>query len=104
MKKLLLFLLLAICTLHIAIAQDHYRKINIALRYLKLGNTLREAQQYDLSEKYLRQGLQIITEQGDRYWEAATYENMGLLFKDQDKPEDEARYFNKALALYRQLK
>ena len=104
MKKLILFLLLAICTLHIAIAQDHYRKINIALRYLKLGNTLREAQQYDLSEKYLRQGLQIITEQGDRYWEAATYENMGLLFKDQDKPEDAARYFNKALALYRQLK
>ena len=104
MKKLILFLLLAIFTLNIATAQDHYRKINIALRYLKLGNTLREAQQYDLSEKYLRQGLQIITEQGDRYWEAATYENMGLLFKDQDKPEDAARYFNKALALYRQLK
>ena len=90
--------------INIATAQDHYRKINIALRYLKLGNTLREAQQYDLSEKYLRQGLRIINEQGDRYWEAAIYENMGLLYKDQDKPEDAARYFNKALAIYRQLK
>ncbi len=85
-------------------AQDYYKKINNGLRYIKLGNTLREAQQYDLSEKYLRQGLQIITEQGDKYWEAATYENLGLLYKDQDKPEDAARYFNKALTIYRQLK
>ena len=104
MKKYLLFFLLGILTINIVTAQDHYRKINIALRYLKLGNTLREAQQYDLSEKYLRQGLQIINVQGDRYWEAAFYENMGLLYKDQDKPEDAARYFDKALAIYRQLK
>lgn len=104
MKKYLLIFLLGLFTLHIATAQDHYKKINIALRYLKLGNTLREAQQYDLSEKYLRQGLAIIIAQGDKYWEAALYENMGLLYKDQDKPEDASRYFNKALALYRQLK
>jgi Tetratricopeptide repeat len=104
MKKCILFFLAGILVINIANAQDHYRKINIALRYLKLGNTLREAQQYDLSEKYLRQGLQIIIDQGDRYWEAAVYENMGLLYKDQDKPEDAARYFNKALSIYRQLK
>ena len=104
MKKYFLFLfigLLAICNLQ---AQDYYRKINNALRYIKVGNTLRAAQQYDLSEKYLRQGLQIITEQGDKYWEAAAYENLGLLFKDQDKAEDASRYFNKALVIYRQLK
>lgn len=95
---------MALLVTGIAGAQDYYKKINNALRYIKLGNTLREAQQYDLSEKYLRQGLQIITEQGDKYWEAATYENLGLLYKDQDKPEDAARYFNKALAIYRQLK
>jgi tetratricopeptide (TPR) repeat protein len=104
MKKFILFFLLGMFAINIATAQDHYRKINIALRYLKLGNTLREAQQYDLSEKYLRQGLQIITEQGDKYWEAAAYENLGLLHKDQDKPAEAARYFNKALTLYRQLK
>lgn len=104
MKKIIFFFLLGLFTAHTLTAQDHYKKINIALRYLKLGNTLREAQQYDLSEKYLRQGLQIIIGQGDRYWEAATYENMGLLYKDQDKPQDAARYFNKALAIYHQLK
>jgi tetratricopeptide (TPR) repeat protein len=104
MKKFVLFFLSGMFVINIATAQDHYRKVNIALRYLKLGNTLREAQQYDLSEKYLRQGLQIITDQGDKYWEAATYENLGLLYKDQDKPAEAARYFNKALALYRQLK
>jgi hypothetical protein len=104
MTKYLLFLVMGFLVITHATAQDHYKKINIALRYMKLGNTLREAQQYDLSEKYLRQGLEIITQQGDKYWEAATYENMGLLYKDQDKPEDAARYFNKALAIYRQLK
>lgn len=104
MKKCILLLLTGFLLLNHAGAQDYYRKINNALRYLKLGNTLREAQQYDLSEKYLRQGLQIITQQGDKYWEAAAYENLGLLFKDQDKPEDAARYFNKALAIYRQQK
>jgi len=104
MKKYILFIFIGLFVIGTAGAQDYYRKINNALRYIKLGNTLREAQQYDLSEKYLRQGLQIITEQGDKYWEAATYENLGLLYKDQDKPEDAARYFNKALVLYRQLK
>ncbi|MEP7277826.1 MAG: tetratricopeptide repeat protein [Bacteroidota bacterium] len=104
MKKYLLLFFIGLLVTASAGAQDYYRKINNALRYIKLGNTLREAQQYDLSEKYLRQGLQIITEQGDKYWEAATYENLGLLYKDQDKPEDAARYFNKALAIYRQLK
>lgn len=104
MKKYLLLFFMGLFIMTAAGAQDYYKKINNALRYIKLGNTLREAQQYDLSEKYLRQGLQIITEQGDKYWEAATYENLGLLYKDQDKPEDAARYFNKALAIYHQLK
>jgi tetratricopeptide (TPR) repeat protein len=120
MKKKILPFLLAIFAISVSSAQtavtipntqnaqpapDHYyRKINNALRYLKLGNTLREAQQYDLSEKYLRQGLQIMVEQGDKYWEAAVYENLGLLYKDQDKQEDATRYFNKAISIYRQLK
>jgi Tetratricopeptide repeat len=104
MKKCILFFFIGLLVISTAGAQDYYRKVNNALRYIKLGNTLREAQQYDLSERYLRQGLQIITVQGDKYWEAAAYENLGLLFKDQDKAEDATRYFNKALAIYRQLK
>ncbi|MFT3932957.1 MAG: tetratricopeptide repeat protein [Chitinophagaceae bacterium] len=103
MKKIILLFFTALFAMAVTHGQD-YRKINNALRYIKLGNTLREAQQYELSEKYLRQGLQIITEQGDKYWEAATYENLGLLYKDQDKADDASRYFNKALTLYRQLK
>ncbi|HTL07520.1 MAG TPA: tetratricopeptide repeat protein [Chitinophagaceae bacterium] len=104
MRKYIFLLFTGLLVMASLQSQDYYKKINNALRYIKLGNTLREAQQYDLSEKYLRQGLQMITEQGDKYWEAATYENLGLLYKDQDKPEDAARYFNKALTLYRQLK
>ncbi|HUR11180.1 MAG TPA: tetratricopeptide repeat protein, partial [Flavitalea sp.] len=102
MKKIL-FALALLFLVNTITAQDTYRKINNALRYLKVGNTLREAQQYDLSEKYLRQGLQTIADIGNRYWEAAAYEQLGLLYKDQDKSLDAARYFNKALAIYRQL-
>ncbi|TAH04102.1 MAG: hypothetical protein EAZ16_06335 [Sphingobacteriales bacterium] len=85
-------------------AQDGYKKINNALRYLKLGNTLREAQQYDLSEQYLRKGLQLVTAQGDKYWEAAMYENLGMLYKDQDNLTEAARYFNRSITIYKQLK
>jgi tetratricopeptide (TPR) repeat protein len=104
MRKFLLLFFVGLLAMSTVSAQDYYRKINNALRYMKVGNSLREAQQYDLSEKYLRKSLQIITEQGDKYWQAAAYENLGLLYKDQDKPDDAARYFNKALTIYRQLK
>ncbi len=104
MRKYLLLVLIGFFIGSSLSAQDYYRKINNALRYIKVGTTLREAQQYDLSEKYLRQGLQLITEQGDKYWEAAAYENLGMLYKEQDKGEEAARYFNKALVIYRQLK
>ena len=103
MKKSIILLLL-VAFVQALPAQETYRQINNALRYIKVGNTLREAQQYDLSEKYLRLGLQNITAIGNRYWEAAAYENLGLLFKDQDKSLEAARYFNKALVIYRQLK
>jgi len=102
MRRILIFYLVLFLS-HVAEAQDTYRKINNALRFIKVGNTLREAQQYDLSEKYLRQGLQDITQTGSRYWEAAAYENLGLLYKDQDKSLEASRYFNKALVIYRQL-
>src|ERR1700712_5526348 len=104
MKKYILFLLMAVFAITNAGAQDNGRKPSYAQRYIKLGNTLREAQQYDLSEKYLRQALQMVSATGDRYWEAAAYENLGFLYKDQDKPDEAALYFNKALTLYQLLK
>lgn len=104
MKKYFIAFLLTLSLISTVTAQDSYRKINNALRYLKLGNSLREAQQFDLSEKYLNKGLQIIIEQGDKYWEAAFYEYLGLLYKELEKPEDASRNFTKALAIYRELK
>jgi hypothetical protein len=53
------------------VAQTSPQKLNNTLRYLKLGNTLREAQQYELSEKNLLKALQEVQAQGDKYWEAA---------------------------------
>jgi hypothetical protein len=104
MKKVLLLLFSIFLITSYTTAQDYYRKINGALRYVKLGNTLREAQQYDLSEKYLRQGLELVLASGDKYWEAAIYESLGFVYKDQDNTEEASRYFSKALNIYKQLK
>lgn len=103
MKKVLLLLFSILFITSYINAQD-YRKINGALRYVKLGNTLREAQQYDLSEKYLRQGLELVQASGDKYWEAAIYESLGFLYKDQDNTDEASHYLMKALAIYKQLK
>jgi hypothetical protein len=84
-------------------AQD-MKKVNNALKFLKVGNTLREAQQYELAEKYITQSLLLLRAANDKYWEAAAYEQLGLLYKDQDKNTDALRYFNQSLDIYREIK
>jgi tetratricopeptide (TPR) repeat protein len=53
-----------------------------AVRLLKLGNTYREARDYDLAQKYINQGLEALTKSGNRYWQATGYEYLGLTYRD----------------------
>jgi tetratricopeptide (TPR) repeat protein len=103
MRKYFLLLFSVVILVGNCLAQN-VKKINYAFRYFKLGNTLREAQQYDLSEKYLRMALQTIQPEGDQYWEAAIYESLGFLYKDQDNMEQATFYFNKAIGIFKELK
>jgi hypothetical protein len=58
-----------------------------AIRMLKLGNTYREARDYDLAQKYINQGLEALTKSGNRYWQATGYEYLGLTYRDMgDRP------------------
>lgn len=104
-QKMLKTFLLAcmLCIVSMTDAQD-MKKVNNALKFLKVGNTLREAQQYELAEKYITQSLMLLRAANDKYWEASAYEQLGLLYKDQDKNTDALRYFNQSLDIYRQVK
>lgn len=58
-----------------------------AIRLMKLGNTYREARNYDLAQKYINQGLEMATRSGNRYWQATGYEYLGLTYRDMgDRP------------------
>ena len=74
--------------------------LNIALRYIKAGNTLREAQQYTQAKSLLEKALKTTQSANDRYWTAAAYENLGLLARDRNDLSSAGFYFNKALEGY----
>lgn len=74
---------------------------NLAIRYVKLGNTLREAKQYAQAKDYLEKALGVLQKAGDRYWTAAAYENLGLIDRDLSETASATRNLTKALDLYR---
>ncbi|MBI3260121.1 MAG: leucine-rich repeat domain-containing protein [Ignavibacteriae bacterium] len=49
-------------------------------RYLKLGNTYREAGNYEKAEEYLKQGKTLVGRDG--YWSATANEFLGYLYRD----------------------
>jgi Tetratricopeptide repeat len=52
------------------------------IKLLKLGNTYRETRQYDLAQKTIQRGLDLVKAAGLRYWEATGYEYLGLVYRD----------------------
>ena len=74
-----------------------------AIRFIKLGNTLREVDKPQQAITILLRALPAV--QGkDLYWEAVTYENLGLAYQDQENKLDAVRYFQKAQLIYKLLK
>ena len=101
MKKIFLSLMLGMCVFTASFAQT--QDLNSALKFIKAGNTLREVKQYDQAEEYLNKALNIVRNK-DKYWEAAAYENLGFLYRDQDNVLEASRNLMKAIEIYRTLK
>ncbi len=76
---------------------------NLAIRRIKVGNTYREANQYQEAERNLISGLSLVKQQKDRYWEAVASENLGLLYRDLEDSMKAVRYFDAAGEIYTQL-
>lgn len=75
----------------------------MAQKQIKVGNSLREAQQYDNSEDYLMRGLTNAQRLHSQYWEAVANEYLGLLYRDLKDETNSTRYLNNALRLYTAL-
>lgn len=72
---------------------------NLGVRYLKLGNSYREARNYDLAQTYLKRGLDMVRNR-NTYWEAAGYEYLGLLYRDMGDRQMSLEYLRTAASLY----
>lgn len=95
-KLIIPFLLMVLCQFKSS-SQD----LNQALRYIKVGNTLREAKQFSESESYLMKGKTIVENLKNTYWTAVVNENIGLLNRDKQDFNNANFYFRKALGLYK---
>ncbi|MBL7979538.1 MAG: hypothetical protein JNN12_14460 [Bacteroidetes Order II. Incertae sedis bacterium] len=73
------------------------------LRYLKAGNSLREANQFDQAEYYLKRGLEDARQRKATYWEAVAQEYLGLLYRDTSRNVEAIRAFNKSIELYNNI-
>ena len=71
-----------------------------AQRWIKAGNSLREAGQYELSEKNLQRGFNAAHTLKNDYWEAVASEYFGLLYSTLSDKVSATQYFNNALRLY----
>ncbi|MDW7695946.1 tetratricopeptide repeat protein [Flammeovirgaceae bacterium SG7u.111] len=100
MKKIYLLILSSFI-----LAQSFAQQISQeeALQYIKVGNTLREAQQYENAESYLVGALKVIKGK-NKYWEASAYENLGLLYRDQHRSVEAVKYLTDAFLMYKKLK
>ena len=90
MKHILWLVLLCGLTLP-ALAQNAANAPE-AIRFIKLGNTLRAIDKPQEAIALLLRALPPVQEK-DLYWEAVAYENMGLAYTDQENTPEAVRCF-----------
>jgi Leucine-rich repeat (LRR) protein len=83
--------------------QAQQNNLELGIRYLKLGNTYREARDYERAETNLLKGLEMVTANNSVYWEAAAYEFMGYMYRDQGLAPEARSYLQKAQELFSQV-
>lgn len=78
----------------------------LAKRYLKLGNSYREAGNFDLAFHYISLGQQTFHKQrnfDERYWYAVSLEFLGYCYRDMSDFARARNYFEQSLPIYRQI-
>jgi tetratricopeptide (TPR) repeat protein len=84
-------------------AQEGRSMRDEGIRYIKLAGTYREAQNYDLALKYATKGLQMVTNLGSQYWEAASYETLGLIYRDMGDRQSALSYLRRSSDIFNRI-
>ncbi len=70
-----------------ALAQKRITTKELCARFIKLGLSYREGGDTENALYFLNKGLNLARQTSSKYWEAASYEGMGLVYRDlRDKP------------------
>jgi len=77
-KVLIVILALSVLGSIDSLSQSSQKELGI--RYLKLGNSYREARDYDNATRFLQKGLNLAG--SDEYWKAVALEYMGYMERD----------------------
>lgn len=80
--------------------------IELAKRYAKLGNTWREAKDYDNARIYLDKALNMLKGQrnfDEMYWYAVANEYMGYYYRDLGNMSEARNYLGKAADIYSEV-
>lgn len=97
-----------VLSIKIPTVKKQLNNLNLAKRYIKLGNTWREAGQYDLAKENLEKGMQMLIRYNFnssevKYWWAVSQEFIGYYYKDQDDSVSAINAFNESLKYYKQV-
>ena len=87
----------------LAVSTFSHAQPSQGVRFIKIGNTYRETNQYKEAERALVAGLASVNQQKDKYWGAVAYENLGLLYRDMEDSLKALRYFDSAARVYQQM-
>lgn len=94
MKKIILIFVTAfICFSFSANAQTG---IELGKRYLKLGNTYREAGDFNQAIDYLDKGYRIVSSNNDYYWIGVANEFYGYYYRDMAKKNNNSEFLRRA--------
>lgn len=103
----ILLILLSAFSLNMHAQRD---QLELGIRTLKLGNTYREAREWDQATKYLKQGYDIVRKLKNDYWIAVAHEFYGYLYHDaaqvsnlDESYQDAINSFDEAIRLYRNV-
>ena len=79
-------------------------KINKAKILLNYADLLRQQKQYDICEKYHREGIDISKSENDSTLLARYYINTGLMFADMGKLDSAFQYYNQGIVITNKFK
>lgn len=97
MKKLILIFVLTFTAI---LNAGTTQVLNQGIKYLKLGNTLREAGDFESSKEYLDKATKIISKSKDNFWSASADEYFAYYYRDLSKSQnDENKEYFRAMSI-----